>query len=290
MERFEDIRVWVGEVAGYQLLDSGQGEKLEEIAGIKIVRKEPRAWWQKSKPKIWNQELCKEKNFEKILNLETIGVKALIKFKEGSKHIGIFPEQIKEWEWVRERVMDYESRSMTENGEKKEMKVLNLFGYTGIASLVAAKAGGEVTHIDASKQSIEWAKENQKLSGLTGAPIRWITDDVIKFLKREVKREEKYDAIIMDPPSYGKGPKGEVWKAENRIPDLLELCKQILSDQPNFIILNMYSTELSSLSLGNLLKQITKNLKGTIGCGELAIKQENSSQLLPMSIFAIWQK
>ncbi len=175
--------------------------------------------------------------------------------------------------------------------------VLNLFGYTGIASLVAASAlsrgasakwEGGVTHVDASKQAVDWARENQKLSGLENAPIRWIIDDAIKFLKKEIGRGVKYDAIVMDPPSYGKGPKGEVWKIESKLPGLLSACHQILSNQPLFVIFNMYSTELSSISVANLLFDMTKGLGGTIESGELAIKQENSERLLPMSIFALW--
>jgi 23S rRNA (cytosine1962-C5)-methyltransferase len=184
-------------------------------------------------------------------------------------------------------------------GNTEELNVLNLFGYTGIASLVTASAGlsregspkwgAKVTHVDASKASVDWARENQKLSGLESAPIRWIVDDVVKFAKKEISRGQKYDAIIMDPPSYGKGPKGEVWKIEEQLPALLKTCQQLLSDQPLFIIFNMYSTELSAISVGNLLETITKDLKGSIKVGELAIPQDNTERLLPMSIFALWQ-
>jgi 23S rRNA (cytosine1962-C5)-methyltransferase len=284
----KNIEIWAREVPGYKLLDSGAGEKLEEINGIKIVRKEPRAWW--------GRELASDKwqgasrGLETVLDLEDLGVKCKIKFKEGSKHIGIFPEQFTQWQWLAKKLKSGRSEN------NKQLKVLNLFGYTGIASLVAAKSGAEVTHVDASKQSIDWARENQKLSGLENAPIRWIVDDVVKFLKREIKRGEKYDVIIMDPPSYGKGPKGEVWKIEEKLDNLLLLCKELLSDDPLFIILNMYSTELSAVSTVNILSDITKNLGGNIKAGELAIPQENFSsaletaRLLPMSIFAIWEK
>lgn len=294
----KNIEIWAREVPGYKLLDSGAGEKLEEINGIKIVRKEPRAWW--------GRELASDKwqgasrGLETVLDLEDLGVKCKIKFKEGSKHIGIFPEQFTQWQWLAKKLKSGRSEN------NKQLKVLNLFGYTGIASLVAAKSGAEVTHVDASKQSIDWARENQKLSGLENAPIRWIVDDVVKFLKREVKRlasrspgeveGEKYDAIIMDPPSYGKGPKGEVWKIEEKLDNLLLLCKELLGDDPLFIILNMYSTELSAVSAVNILSDITQNLGGNIKAGELAIPQENFSsaletaRLLPMSIFAIWEK
>jgi len=180
-------------------------------------------------------------------------------------------------------------KSSLQDDRRVEVNVLNLFGYTGIASLVAAKANAKVTHVDASKQSVDWARENQKLSGMEDAPIRWIVDDVVKFIKKEKNRGMKYDAIIMDPPSYGKGPKGEVWKIEEELPKLLEAVKEILSEKPLFIIFNMYSTELSSISVANLLSEITKDLGGNIECSELAIKQQNSNRLLPMSIFAIWE-
>jgi len=271
-------------MGNYKLLDSGDKKKLEEIGGKRIVRSEPRAWWKKSLPEEeWEKAKSFAKNgesLETVIDIGIEGIKAKIKFKDTSKHIGIFPEQVEEWKWIRDRISRLETRD--------SKKVLNLFGYTGIASLVAAKAGAKITHIDASKQSIDWARENQKLSGLENAPIRWIVDDVIKFVKKEVRQGKKYDAIIMDPPSYGRGPKGEVWKIEEKLPDLLFACREILSDNPLFVIFNMYSTELSSISVANLLSDMTKGLGGATESGELAIKQQNSERLLPMSIFALW--
>lgn len=282
-----NIEIWSEKAPGYKLLDSGEGEKLEEINGTKIVRREPRAWWQKALES--NKWQGASKELGAVLDLGDLGVKCKIKFKESSKHIGIFPEQFPQWRYIAERITNHESR-IEDKSQKKPFKLLNLFGYTGIASLVAAKAGAEVTHVDASKQSVDWARENQKLSRLESAPIRWIVDDVLKFLKREIKRGERYDAIIMDPPSYGKGPKGEVWKIEEQINALLQACREVLSDQPLFVILNMYSTELSSISVANLLADMTKGLGGNIKTGELLIPHENSDKLLPMSIFAIWER
>ena len=211
----ENIKIWAEEIGGYKLLDSGDKKKLEEVGGVRIVRAEPRAWWKPSLPKEeWEKAKSFAKNgelFETIIDTNIGGIKAKINFKSTSKHIGIFPEQTGEWRWIRDRIMNYElSIKGREEGEqnKKEVSVLNLFGYTGIATLVAAKNGAKVTHVDASKQSVDWARENQKLSRLENAPIRWIVDDVVKFVKKEVKQGKKYDAIIMDPPSYGKGPKG----------------------------------------------------------------------------------
>ncbi len=270
-------------------MDSGNKEKLEEIgglpaqAGVKIVRNEPRAWWKKSLPESeWKKGV--EKNLEKDIEIFD-GIKAKIKYKKTSKHIGIFPEQVGQWKWISEKIANIKLQM-----PNKEVSVLNLFGYTGIASLVAAKAGCKVTHVDASKQSVDWARENQKLSGMEDAPIRWIVDDVVKFIKKEKSRGVKYDAIIMDPPSYGKGPKGEVWKIEEELPNLLSACREILSEEPLFVIFNMYSTELSSISVANMLSEMVKDLGGNIESGELAIKTENSERLLPMSIFALWSK
>lgn len=274
----QNIKIWTGEISDYKLLDSGAGEKLEEIAGVKIRRAEPRAWWKKE---LGNAEWANtERELEKVLDIGVGKIKAKIKYKNTSKHIGIFPEQISEWKWVKEKI---------EQNKGKEINVLNLFGYTGMASLIAGEAGAKVTHVDASKPSVDWARENQKLSGLVDAPIRWIVDDCIKFLNKEAKNGKRYDCIIMDPPSYGKGPKGEVWKIEEQIDALLKACKAVLSNRPLFIIFNMYSTELSSISVGNILSEITHDLGGKIELGELAIKHQNSDKLLPMSILALWQ-
>jgi 23S rRNA (cytosine1962-C5)-methyltransferase len=284
----ENIKIWVGEINGYKLLDSGDKKKLEEIGGKRIVRNEPRAWWKPEFPDKWKGV---EKNLEAVVEIGIENIKTKVKFKTSSKHIGIFPEQAEQWRWIFEKIKNSPSPTPPPGGGAKGVvSVLNLFGYTGIVSLIAAKAGAKVAHVDASKQSVDWARENQKLSGLENAPIRWILDDVVKFLKKEIKRGVRYDAIIMDPPSYGRGPDDEVWKIEEQLPELLEACREILSDQPLFIIFNMYSTELSSLSVANLLADMTKDLGGQIESGELAIRQQNSERLLPMSIFAIWKK
>jgi 23S rRNA (cytosine1962-C5)-methyltransferase len=285
----KNIKIWTGEMEGYKLLDSGDKQKLEEINEVKIVRAEPRAWWQKSVASSeWEVARKEQKEFEEIIDIGIGGIKAKIKFKNTSKHIGIFPEQMGEWQWIENKLKEAKiERLKNSEQENKDINILNLFGYTGIASLVAAQSGANVTHVDASKPSVDWARENQKLSGLGDAPIRWIVDDVVKFLKKEKSRGVKYDAIIMDPPSYGKGPKGEVWKIEEQLPELLQACRAILSDEPLFVIFNMYSTELSSISVANLLSEITQNLGGNIESGELAIKEQNG-RLLPMSIFALW--
>jgi len=289
----ENIKIWTGEMGGYKLLDSGGKEKLEEINGIKIVRAEPRAWWKKNLSKEEWKVSKAEPWKDCVIDVGVANIKAKIKYKNTSKHIGIFPEQFPQWLFINKKIKEKNNPSPTpplRGGARGGANVLNLFGYTGMASLIAASAGATVTHVDASKQSVDWAKENQKLSGLENAPIRWIVDDVIKFLKKEIKRGERYDAIIMDPPQFGKGPKGEVWKIEEQLPELLSSCKQILSDKPLFIIFNMYSTELSSISVANLLSEMMVDKNGEIEIGELAIKEESGERLLSLSIFALWQK
>ncbi len=272
------IQIWTADTGDYKLLDSGNQQKLEEVGGVRIVRAEPRAWWAPSLPESeWKKVESAVDLDDKVVEIG--GFKIKIKFSSTTKHIGVFPEQASEWKWIEETI--------TKAG--RPINVLNLFGYTGLASLAAARAGAKVTHVDGSRTTIAWAKENQALSGLDDKPIRWILDDAEAFVKREVKRGERYDAIILDPPAYGRGPKGEVWKVEEDLPKLLNLCKQVLTDEPLFIILNMYSTELSSLSLQNLLKDMMKNFNGNIEAGELALKQDDD-QLLPLSIFAIWKK
>jgi len=290
----ESIHIEANLPSDYALLDSGNRQKLERVGNIVIARSEPRAWWKPHLPQAeWDKAVAvyarEEKGSWETKGESTGGLpadftislgelKARVKFTANSKHIGFFPEQSGQWKWIEEKLKG-----------KEKPRVLNLFGYTGLASLAAAKAGAEVTHVDASRAAIGWARENQELSGLSEAPIRWILDDAIAYLKREVKRGVKYDGIIMDPPDYGRGPKGEVWKAEREVPALLDLCRQVLSDQPLFMILNMYSTELSSISLANLLTDATQGLEGTVTPQEFALKEEGSGRLLPLSISATWK-
>lgn len=303
------IEIWKDDLSGetYELLDCGDGEKLEKVGEEIIRRPEPRALWQKSLNKeSWDKAsviykvsgqkgnwIFTDEKDKKEFDIEIGDIKTRIKIGGSSKHIGIFPEQYKQWLWISEKI----KKEITD--KKREINVLNLFGYTGIGTLFAAKSGlpreagtkwgAKVTHVDASESSLEWARENQKISGLEELPIRWILDDALKFLKREIKRGAKYDCIIMDPPSFGRGPKGEVWKIEDNIKELMDSCKELLSSSPLFIILNMYSTDLSSLSLSNLLMDLTKEIGGKINSGELVLQQKDSSKILPLSIFSIWE-
>ena len=194
-----------------------------------------------------------------------------------SRHLGVFPEQGTYWDWI-------EKHSGT---KERGAKVLNLFGYTGTASLAAARGNANVTHIDASKRAVTWGQQNQKLSGLSGKPIRWLIDDVQKFVAKEIRRGNVYDGIILDPPKFGHGPKGDTWDFYSFFPELLRSMKQIISDNPKFIALTVYAVKASSLSLHQALAEIMQTYEGTIESGELGI-EEVSGRILPTSIFARW--
>ena len=194
------------------------------------------------------------------------------------RHLGFFPEQASHWDFIENAIKN--------SGRK--IKFLNLFGYTGVASLFALRAGAEVTHLDASKQNLDWAKENQKISCLEKLPMRIIEDDAIKFIEREEKRGNKYDAIIMDPPKFGRGPKGEVWKIEEMLPKLLSRVRKILSAQPLFVILTSYAIDSSSLSLGYALADTMKDFEGNVEQGELCVLEKSNNRLIPLANTAVW--
>jgi 23S rRNA (cytosine1962-C5)-methyltransferase len=194
------------------------------------------------------------------------------------KHTGIFPEQSLQWDWMKKHI----------TSANRSVSVLNLFAYTGGASLIAAKAGASVTHVDASKPSISWANENQKASKLPEKSIRWILEDVMSFVRREVKRGHTYDGIIMDPPVFGHGPEGERWEFNENFPELLQLCKSLLSKDALFIIINAYAISSSALMLENSLFDIVEDLRGEIEVGELALEEKTNHRLLSTGIFARW--
>jgi 23S rRNA (cytosine1962-C5)-methyltransferase len=196
------------------------------------------------------------------------------------KHTGLFPEQLPNWEWAGDKIRN----------AGRPINVLNLFGYTGGATLAAARAGASVTHVDASKTAVAWAKENAAASGLADAPIRFIVEDVVAFVKREVKRGTKYDAIIMDPPAFGHGPDGELWKIEEHLLELMKLCQELLSDTPLFVLMSGYAAGYSPLAFGYNLEQFEKKFGGRVECGDLAIQQRGSERMLPCGIFARWSR
>lgn len=278
----------------YELLDSGDGKKLERYGKYILSRPDPEALWKRNlSDKEWegahlefirngtkNKWIIKN-NIPNTWNISYGDLKFSIK-PTSFKHIGLFPEQISNWEWMTEKI--------TQIVSSKKISVLNLFAYTGGATIACAKAGAEVCHVDSSKNAVEWARTNAELSGLQDAPIRWIIEDVTLFLKREIKRGRKYDVIIMDPPSFGHGPKDELWKIEEDFPNLMNLCGQILTDDPLFILINGYTAGYSSIVYQNNLLDLMKDYKGKIEGGELVIEESKSKRLLPCGIFARWER
>ena len=280
----------------YELLDSGEGQKLERYGDYTLVRLDPEAIWKKSIPEsVWKDshlEFVRNGNRAKWVTKKEINREWNISFGDltfsirptSFKHTGLFPEQLPNWNWM-ESVIKKNSKSYD-----RPVSVLNLFGYTGGATLACARAGAEVCHVDGSKTAVAWARENAELSMLKDAPIRWIVDDVLMFLKREIKRGRKYDAIIMDPPSFGHGPKDELWKIEEHFLVLMDLCKEILSDKPLFVLINGYTAGYSPIAYQNNLNDMMKGSIGNTEIGELTIRETSGDRLLPCGIFARWER
>lgn len=274
----------------YALLDSGNGMRLERFGNITIAKPDPQAIWQpRLSSSTWEKAdatFGKNRN-DTWVKGPHVPEKWLMQYNGLSfyarltpfKHTGIFPEQSLHWDFIRESILE----------SSHPAKVLNLFAYTGIASLAAASAGAQVTHVDASKPATSWARENQEASGLSDKPIRWIVDDAMKFLQREVRRGNTYDGIIMDPPVYGHGPSGQRWDFAKDFPRLVSLCRQVLTEQPLFVIVNAYAISASSLMLENVMSDYLKELKGEISVGELVLKEQEGGRLLSTGIYARWQ-
>ena len=281
----------------YKILDMADGQKLERWGDVVLSRPDPQIIWKsKTFPSKWkeiNAEYHRSKTgggaweFKKKMPKQwQVKYKKLIfNIKPmGFKHTGLFPEQAVNWDWMIEKIQK-------EKKNKKEVKVLNLFAYTGGATVACLSAGASVCHVDSSKGMTTWAKENVISSGLQERPVRFIIDDVVKFVNREIRRGNKYDAIIMDPPSYGRGAKGEVWQFENNIYDLVELCSKVLSDDPLFFLINSYTTGISSQVLKNILNMvISKKYRGEIDAGEIGLPMENSKLILPCGIYGRREK
>ena len=278
----------------YEILDMADGQKLERWGDVILSRPDPQiVWKEKSFSEKWkkvNATYHRSKTgggaweYKKQMPKEW-----QIKYKDlvfnikpmGFKHTGLFPEQAVNWDWMMEKI----------KSEKREIKVLNLFAYTGGATVACLSAGASCTHVDSSKGMVAWAKENVISSGLQEKHVRYIVDDVVKFVNREIRRGNKYDAIIMDPPSYGRGANGEVWQFENNIYDLVELCTQVLSDNPLFILINSYTTGISSTVLANILNlTVSKKYKGQVDSGEIGLPMTNSKLILPCGIYGRWTK
>ncbi len=280
----------------YELLDSGDGEKLERYGKYVVARPDPQALWEKSLPEAeWkkadavfsrddkNTGWTFKNNLPERWQIALGGLQFWIK-PTSFKHTGIFPEQLPNWEWMRGIIKEQGTKN------KEQARVLNLFGYTGGASLACADAGAEVCHVDGSKVAISWARENAEISGLSEKPIRWILDDAFAFVKREVKRGKKYDGIIMDPPAFGHGPKREMWKIEEHFLPFLKTCFELLSSEPLFFLINGYASGYSALAYQNNLHSLVAKYAGKVEVGELTIGQKSSNVVLPAGIFARWYK
>ena len=275
----------------YKILDMAHGEKVEDWNGVLLRRPDPQVIWNtESNPDIW-------KKVDAYYHRSTTGggswdIKKVpsswqIKYKDltfnlkpmGFKHTGLFPEQASNWYFMIDKIKK----------SNRKISVLNLFAYTGGATVACAYAGADVVHVDSSRGMVDWAKENIKSSGLEDKYVRFIVDDVIKFVEREIRRGHKYDAIIMDPPSFGRGANKEVWRFEENLYDLVELCTKVLSDDPLFFLINSYTTGISSEVLKNILSLTIKN-KGVITNGEIGLPMENSDLVLPCGIYGRWEK
>ncbi len=278
----------------YKLLDATDGMRLESWGGIILVRPDPQVVWKSNrKSDLWdkahavyhrsdkgggNWEI--KKSFKEKWNINYGDLKFIVS-PTGFKHTGLFPEQAVNWDEYAKMIAK----------EDREINVLNLFSYTGGATLACAKAGAKVCHVDASKGMVQWARDNAKISGLSEAPIRWIVDDCVKFVQREIRRGNRYDAIIMDPPSYGRGPNGEVWKLEDNIYDLIKMCSELLSDDPLFFAINSYTTGVSASTMEYMIEEEIKvNHKGEVSSDEIGIIVQSTNKALACGSTAFWKK
>lgn len=276
----------------YALVDSGHGRKLEKYGPVTVIRPEPQCLWApRQGDAVWakahavfdpqgDEDEGRWRMNGRVPESWTLGW-GETKFSArltAFRHLAFFPEQAANWAWLDERI----------RASKRPLNILNLFGYTGVASLVCAAAGASVTHVDASKKSVGWAKENAGLSGLAEAPVRWITEDARKYVAREVRRGVKYDGIVLDPPKYGRGPGGEVWKLLEDLPLLLADCAALLSPNASFLLLNAYAERISGLSMASLMQGLLEGRGGRIDWGELALMEQGSERGIGLSFFARW--
>ena len=291
----------------YALIDSGDGLKLERFGNYIFVRPESQAMWKRSLDHEWKQAHAvfqptgeesgghwdfKKKVDEKwmmsypLTHISSPAERGVLKFwamTTPGRHLGVFPEVAAHWDWLNNLIHH------RVHEEHRETNVLNLFGYTGLATLAAASAGARVTHVDASKKSVSWARENQVLSNLTEKPIRWIVDDALKFVQREARRGVKYDGIILDPPKFGRGPKGEVWEVYKSLPALLEACRECLSDQPLFVVTTMYAVRASAIHVAQATEDMLYGFDGKIEMGELITREQSAGRLLSQAVYARWE-
>ena len=292
----------------YELLDSGEGQKLERFGPYTFIRPEVQALWKKALPaEKWEaahavfqpsgeesgghwavkKKISDEWEMEYPLSCQSQGETQgkTLKFSvmtTPGRHLGVFPECANHWDWMADLIR---AHSATGRSPKN---VLNLFGYTGLASLACAAVGAKVTHVDASKKSVGWARQNQILSGLADRPIRWIIDDAMKYVEREARRGVKYDGILLDPPKFGRGPKGEVWEVYRSLPDLLSACRAVLSEKPLFVALTIYAVKLPAIHAHAVLAEMMQGYSGELECGELVTVEKSLGRFLSQAVYARW--
>jgi 23S rRNA (cytosine1962-C5)-methyltransferase len=279
--------------ADWGLIDCGNGQKLERYGRFKVVRPEPQAMWGPSNNG-WDPDATfvpgsdeegggrwvQHRPMPRQWQLSRGAVRfdaSLTPFR----HLGFFPDMAPQWDWMRAKIQEEHSA---------DAEVLNLFGYTGVGTLLLSNAGARLVHVDASKKSVEQGKANGALSGIADRPIRWMVDDASKFTAREVRRGRRYDGILLDPPKFGRGPTGEVWRLEENLAPLLAECRKLLDESSCFLVLTVYAVRMSALAIGELVKQTLGDLGGSVEMGEMAVREEARGLLLPTAIFARWSK
>jgi 23S rRNA (cytosine1962-C5)-methyltransferase len=272
----------------WALIDCGNGQKLERYGPFTVARPEPQAMWAPARSD-WDPDATfvpgsDEEGGGRWVQHRPVPrqwelSRGAVKFEASLtpfRHLGFFPDMAPQWDWMRERSADAD--------------VLNLFGYTGVGTLLLSEANARMVHVDASKKSVDQGKANAALSGLADRPIRWLVDDAAKFTAREVRRERRYDGILLDPPKFGRGPEGEVWRLEENLAPLLRDCRQLLDDNGRFLVLTVYAVRMSAIAIGELVKQTLADLGGQVEIGEMAVREESRGLLLPTAIFARWSR
>ena len=270
------------------LVDSGGGRKLERYGPVRVIRPEPQAMWAPAAEE-WDADATfvpgsDEEGGGRWVQHRPVPdqwplARGNVRFHAALtpfRHLAFFPDMAPQWDWMR--------------GQADGAEILNLFGYTGVGTLALSEAGGRLVHVDASKKSVEGGKANAALSGLSDRPIRWIVDDAAKFAAREVRRGRRYDGILLDPPKFGRGPAGEVWRLEEHLAPLLADCRKLLDGDSRFLVLTVYAVRMSAIAIGELLRQLTADLGGQVEVGEMAVREEARGLLLPTAIFARWSR
>ena len=274
--------------ADWGLIDCGDGRKLERYGPVTVARPEPQAMWAPARAD-WDPDATFVPGSDEEGGGRWVQHRPVLRQWELARgdvrfhasltpfrHLGFFPDMAPQWDWMRER--------------SSGADVLNLFGYTGVGTLLLSDVGARIVHVDASKRSVEGGKDNARLSGFAEKPIRWIVDDAGKFTAREVRRERRYDGILLDPPKFGRGPEGELWRLEEHLAPLLADCRRLLDDNSRFLVLTVYAVRMSALAIGELVRQALGGLGGTVEVGEMAVREEARGLLLPTAIFARWSK